>query len=163
MAKIAANVVEVCIFKLERGEPRYLLLRRAERDSLYPGIWQLVSGMVEEQEHTVRAALRELHEETGLRPIRFWAAPFVDLFYLTASDTVHLSPLFAAQVREQDQPTLSSEHQAFSWDDIETAYGKLIWPGQRRGLRRVHRYIVGGLAAGDLREITDFAQYERNS
>jgi dATP pyrophosphohydrolase len=163
MAKIAANVVEVCIFKIERGEPRYLLLCRAEGDTLYPGIWQIVSGMVKDREHAVRAALRELQEETGLMPIRFWAAPYVDMFYLAANDTVHLSPLFAAQVGEQDQPKLSSEHQSYSWDDIETACGKLIWPGQRRGLKRVHRYIVGGLAAGDLREITDFAQYERNT
>lgn len=163
MATISANVVEVCIFKIVQREPRYLLLRRTERDSLYPGIWQIVSGMVEENEHTVRAALRELHEETGLTPIRFWAAPYVDIFYIATDDTVHLSPLFAAQVGEQDQPKLSVEHQSFSWDDVETARSKLIWPGQRRGLKRVHRYIVGGLAAGDLREIKDFAHYERSA
>lgn len=163
MAIISANVVEVCIFKIVQGEPRYLLLRRTERDLLYPGIWQIVSGMVEWNEHAVRAALRELQEETGLSPIRFWAAPYVDMFYIAANDTVHLSPLFAAQVGEQDQPKLSTEHQSFSWDDLETAHNKLIWPGQRHGLERVHRYIVGGLTAGDLREIKNFAQYERNA
>jgi 8-oxo-dGTP pyrophosphatase MutT (NUDIX family) len=163
MAKLASSIVEICVFKIVRRQPRYLLLRRAANESIYPGLWQIVSGTVEGEEHAVHAALREMREETSLKPIRLWAVPYVDLIYTVATDTVNLSPLFAAQVGESDEPMLSDEHQSFGWDDYETARSKLVWPGQREGLNRVHEYIVGGLEGGRLREILDFVLYEERS
>ena len=162
MADVSSRVVEVCIFKLVTNEPRYLLLHRSENDLLYPGIWQIVTGMLEGNEHAVTAALREVHEETGLKPQRFWVVPYVDQFYSAANNTMNLSPIFALQVNGADEPRLSTEHQASEWLPYEQAESRLVWPGQKLGLKLLHEYVVGGLMGGKLAELKDLAQYERN-
>lgn len=162
MAHVLSRVIEICVFKIVHHDPLYLLLRRSDTETPYPGIWQIVSGMVEGEEHSVRAALRELHEETSLRPERLWVAPYVDVFYSAANDTVNLSPLFAAQVAESVEPKLSSEHQTYGWNGYDEAKSLLVWPGQKKGLKRVHKYIVGGLESGQLTEIKNFSLFERS-
>ena len=161
MSQVLSRVIEVCIFKMVGGSPLYLMLHRSANDPLYPGLWQIVTGMLEDNEHSVGGALRETREETGLTPARCWIAPYVDTFYSASSDTVHLSPFFAMQVRENDEPRLSSEHQAYEWLLREAAESRLVWPGQKRGLKLVHEYVVGGLPGGTLTEVTNLAQFER--
>jgi dATP pyrophosphohydrolase len=162
MADVSSRVIEVCIFRLARNEPRYLLVCRSANDPLYPGLWQIVTGMLEGNEHAVTAALREVHEETGLKPQRFWVVPFIDLFYSAPNNTVNLSPFFALQVNEADEPRLSAEHQAFEWLPYQQADSRLVWPGQKMGLKLLHEYVVGGLLGGKLAEVKDLTPFERN-
>lgn len=49
---------------------RVLLTRRPRHMRTFPGCWVLPGGSVDPAESTLAAALRELHEETGLRPSR---------------------------------------------------------------------------------------------
>lgn len=49
------------------GGPAFLLCRRAARLSRHPGQWALPGGRVDQGESVVDAALRELHEELGVR------------------------------------------------------------------------------------------------
>jgi len=163
MANITSRVVEVCVFKKVHHKPRYLLVKRADDDTLYPGIWQLVTGMVERDEHAVRAALRELREETQLQPQRVWVVPYVDIFYSAATDSINLCPLFAVEVKETDEPKLSHEHQAYGWCTLAEAKKRLVWHGQKEGLQRADQYIVGGLEGGKLTEVKDFSSFERNA
>jgi dihydroneopterin triphosphate diphosphatase len=149
----ACDTVAVCIFKISGGQPRYLLLRRARREKLYPGIWQFVTGSVHEGESAPDAAYRELREETGLQPARFWVVPYVDCFYDVSRDSVNLSPLFAAEVKGAAHPVLSREHSEFHWFTLGAATRKLVWPGQRAGLRIVHEFIAGGEEAAQLTRI----------
>jgi len=161
MATVTSRIVEACIFKLMQGEPRYLMLKRSAQEKLYPGIWQIVTGNQKDGEHAVHAALREVREETGLRPLRMWAVPYIVLSYNVGDDTVHVSPLFAIQVSESDEPKISSEHQDHGWYDSEKSKSLLVWPSQKQGLQLIHEYIVGGLEAGRLTEIEDFSYFER--
>lgn len=158
MPAIECRIVEVCAFKLENGKPRYLLLKRAENEKLYPGIWQIVSGMMEKGEHAVKAALREFHEETGLTPKRFWVVPFVNSFYVAEDDTVHLSVFFAVEVAPDAEPLLSDEHQAFVWHPYEKTRDSIVWPGQWHGVEIVHDFIVSGAEASKLTEL-NVSQY----
>ncbi|HBD83024.1 MAG TPA: NUDIX hydrolase, partial [Dehalococcoidia bacterium] len=43
--------------------------------------WQEISGLIEPRETAWEAALREIKEETGLTPYRFYSADFVERFY----------------------------------------------------------------------------------
>ena len=100
MPNIASTIVEVCVFRIpQSGTNRheYLLLHRAENDRIYPGIWQLVSGSIEPGETATQAALRELREETKLRPKRFWVVPLVNSFYVPSEDVLHFTTVFAAE------------------------------------------------------------------
>lgn len=150
MSAVSAAVIEVCVFRFVRDRAEYLLLRRSPDDALYPGMWQIVTGTREETEKAYEAALRELKEETGLRPEHFWIVPYTNAFYDPRSDAVSLIPFFAAQVRPGDAPELSGEHSTGEWLSYQDALQRLVWPGQRRGLEIVHQYILGGQEAAAL-------------
>lgn len=154
MPGIACRIVEVCVFRFVRDRAEYLLLKRAANEELYPGLWQFISGTIHDEEKATDAALRELREETGFTPQRFWVVPHVSVFYDHAYDAVSLSPFFAAQVPADATPALSTEHERFEWLPYDEAQRRLVWPGQRRGLEIVKDYIVGGEdAAGRTRVV----------
>lgn len=150
MPDVSCRIIEVCVFKFENDRVQYLLLHRAKEEPVYPNIWQLVSGSIEAKEKAVDAALRELNEETMLKPRAFWNVPFANAFYDHVTDVVNVSPMFAAQVEAGIEPRLSAEHDAYGWFDHENAARKLVWPGQREGLRIVHEYIARGQQASRL-------------
>lgn len=150
MAKVVSRTVEICLFKMMPDVPCYLLLKRSRDETLYPGMWQFITGTVRNRERAEDAARREIHEETGLTIVRFWVVPFVSTFYAATDDAVHLSPFFAAEVEASAQPTLSHEHEEYEWCSRTEAERKLVWPGQRQGLSIVHDYVVGRQEASRL-------------
>ena len=153
MSQVACRIVEVCVFKFRQDKPLYLLLHRSKDEKIYPRIWQLISGSIEDGEKAYEAAFRELQEETGLRPLRFWVVPFANTFYDPDHDAVNVSPMFAAQVDEMSNPTLSREHEESGWFPVDEALAMLVWPGQRGGLQIVHQYITQGEKAARLVEL----------
>ena len=153
MSIIAFRIVEVCVFKFEKDQPKYLLLHRSKTERIYPGIWQLISGSIEEGEKAVNAALREFKEETGLMPKKFWVVPYAGSFYDPDYDALNLTAFFAAEVDEISHPKLCEEHYEYGWFSYEETVQKLVWPGQKKGLEIVHEYIVKGQEAGVLTEI----------
>ena len=147
MAKIVSRTIEVCVFRKMPGSPTFLLLKRSASDTLYPGIWQFVTGSMKDGETAVEAASREVLEETGLTKQGFWVVPFVSSFYVAPNDTVHLSPFFAVEAHGEALVRLSSEHQDYLWCTYEEAVAKLVWPGQVQGLQIVRDFIAGGREA----------------
>jgi 8-oxo-dGTP pyrophosphatase MutT (NUDIX family) len=154
MPEILSQIVEVCVFSLEKGQPRYLLLKRSKSDTLYPGIWQMVTGVVDPGEKATEAALRELREETGVSPVHFWVVPYSNSFYVADGDVIQHTAFFAAEIDTGAVLILSNEHQSFLWATYSEALSTLVWPGQKKGLEIVHEYIVGEKPAGKLLEIT---------
>ena len=153
MPILECSIVEVCAFNFSANTPMYLLLRRSKTDRIYPDTWQIVSGSIEGNETTTRASLRELKEETGFVPQKYWLVPHMNTFLNPKRDVVHISAVFAAQVSADTQPILSKEHYMFDWCSLERATGILVWPGQIQALNIVHEYIVMGKLASVLTEI----------
>ncbi len=154
MTDVKCKIVEVCVFTAKTGAPGYLLLKRAENEDIYPGIWQLITGGIHDNEKAYEAAVRELREETGLVPERLYTVPHVSIFYDAGYDAVNLSPVFAAEIDRRAGPALSDEHAVWRWCSYEEAHELLVWPAQKEGLTIVHRYITEGKEAGRLLEIT---------
>ncbi len=150
MTNLVSRIVEVAPFRFADNAPEFLLLKRTNADGTYPGIWQIVTGTMHEGELPLHAALRELGEETGLAPWRFWVVPYVDVFYDHRRDEVSAIPFFAAQLRPDDEPALSAEHVAWAWLSFDQAARRLVWPGQRKGLEIVRTSIINGEEAGRL-------------
>ena len=150
MPQMVAHYVEVYPFRVLRDSVEYLLLLRSPHESLYPGMWQVVTGTCENGETAVQAAKREFAEETGLRPARWWVVPRLNAFYDIARDSVNLSPAFACQLDPEAEPVLSGEHSAWRWLQRKEAARLLVWPGQREGLTVVEEYIVAGQKASEL-------------
>lgn len=153
MSQILCRIVEVCVFKFSQDTPLYLLLHRSKDEKVYPGIWQLITGSMEDRERAYEAAFRELREETGLRPLRFWVVPSANTFYDPKEDLVNICPMFAAEVDAVSNPTLSGEHGEFGWFPFHEALALLVWPGQRGGLQVVHQYVTQGEKAARLLEL----------
>lgn len=143
MPEIAARFVDCHIFRRREGTEEWLLLKRAPHIRL-GGTWQMVSGTIEPGEKAYEAAARELLEETGLRPLHFYQASYVNRFYLAATDQILLTPVFAAEVPGSAQVTLSDEHTDYQWVTPEEAARRLPWPGQRRSLQVIREQFVHG-------------------
>jgi dATP pyrophosphohydrolase len=144
---ITSRFVDCHVFRWQQtGKGRHeewLLLRRAAGIPLGDS-WQMVSGHLEEGEKAYECAYRELQEETGLTPLHFYQASYVNRFYLAATDEIVLSPVFCAEVAASDKVRLSAEHSAYEWLGHEDAHRRLTWPGQRKALAVLRdQFILG--------------------
>ena len=153
MAVLIQKYVEVCVFKFVKNRALYLVLHRSRNEAVYPGLWQFVTGSIEEGEHAAVAAKRELKEETGFEPLSMWVVPYVNSFYDNRRDAIFLDPVFAAEVEHGTEPILSAEHEEFEWLPHEKARQCLVWPGQREALRIVQEYFVQGREAARFSQI----------
>jgi dATP pyrophosphohydrolase len=126
-----------------RGEHAYFLLLRRAPGRIYAGSWRMVGGKIQKGEQAWQAAVRELWEETGREPIRFWSVPSVNAFYEWQQDRVNLCPAFAAEI--DGDPQLDAEHDAFEWLSAEQAADRLAWPEQRRLVRLVAGMLASGI------------------
>jgi dATP pyrophosphohydrolase len=127
-----------------------LLLRRAPGRRC-PGAWETVHGHIEGEERPVEAALRELAEETGLKPDKLYNLSRVESFYLHARNEVALIPAFVALVEAQAQVRTGPEHDRFEWVGVAEARPRLAWPRERRALEDA----VALLGTGDAGPLED--------
>lgn len=153
MSNIVCKIIEVCIFSFENKEPLYLMLRRSKSDRTYPDSWQMVTGSIETGETALQASLREVKEETGYSPMKYWIVPYMNTFYSIPQDAVHNTVIFAAQVPPKTNPQLSEEHYQFGWFTVEKAKKLCVWPGQKKALDIVHEHIVRGGQTAEFSEI----------
>jgi dATP pyrophosphohydrolase len=142
--KIKTDLVELHVFRIINNEQQFLLLKRSE-NRIYPGIWQMVSGHIEKKDTAVETAIRELKEETGLKPLRLWVAPNINSFYMPEDDSITLIPVFAAQVEDVDVK-ISEEHTEYKWLNSEEAKKLLAWDGQRRSVDLIKEYFTNQMS-----------------
>jgi len=120
-----------------------LALRRAP-GGRSPGSWETVHGHIEAGETPVEAALRELREETGLKPARLYNLSRVEAFYRHSSDEIALIPVFAGVVDTGAEARPSSEHDRVEWLAPAAAAARFAWPRERRALDDVLSILRSG-------------------
>lgn len=152
MPKINFEIVEVVLFR-RTPEPEFLVLQRSDEEEIYPGLWQIVSGGIESGEKAYEAALREVREETGFKPLGLYNTPLTNTFYFFTNDSVNVSPVFAAEIDPHQDVKLSDEHKDFRWLDREEAVSLLVWPGQKNAIGIIDDYIVGRNPADEFMKI----------
>ncbi len=135
------GLIEAHIFRIKDEEMQFLLLKRSPSEKLYPNIWQMVTGKIKSGEKAFDTALREIKEETGLRPIMLWSVPNVNMFYDGNSDSIIYIPVFAAQVNANEGVHLSEEHFKYAWMNEREAEDNLIWPGQKKSVKIISEYF----------------------
>jgi dihydroneopterin triphosphate diphosphatase len=134
--KVATGSISTYVFAVVRGRPQFLLLLRAP-GLLHEGDWQAVHGMIDEGETAVEAARREMLEETGLTPSRFFRLDQVETFYSDATDAVHLVPMFGGLIDGLAKAKVSEEHTRAEWCDLEEALRRLVFASQRSAVRLI--------------------------
>ena len=116
------------------------------------GSWETVHGTIEPGETPVQASLRELREETGLVPQKFYNLSRTEAFYQHTSDEVALIPVFAAFVLSDAAVQLSAEHDRGEWLRVRDVAQRFAWPRERRAVEDILS-IVGGGDAGLLEDV----------
>ena len=154
MPPVASRQIEVYPFRRRLSRVEILLVRRSAERTL-PGVWQPVTGGIERGETAWRAAAREVLEETGLTPLRWWALEHMTVYYEPAKDAVLALPLFAAEVAATDPVPLSHEHDRSAFLAPAAAARRVIWESQRRALEALRDEVLRPGARPGLREITD--------
>lgn len=153
MIPVICRQVEVFLFRRRARRAEFLLLRRAPSRSL-AGIWQPVTGGIEQGEPAFRAAAREVLEETSLRPIRWWALERLTMFYDPARDAIAAVPVFAAEVAWTDPVHLSHEHDRYAFGDFSATSKRMLWDTQRQALAAVRSEVLAGGANAAARDVT---------
>ena len=133
------DLVDCWVFRAGPAGTEILLLRRAP-GRILPGVWQCVSGSLEDGERVAAGALRELVEETGLGPddvSAFYDLDLVNQFHEPSMDGIVSAAVFAVRVAADAEPALSHEHDAARWLAIDAAYREVVWPGYRTAIERI--------------------------
>lgn len=141
MTQLRTDIVQVHPFRVVEGRVECLLLHRSLSEPDYPGIWQVITGTVESGETAAEAALREVIEETGLRPLRL--IPFEEplSYYLADRDQIVLSPTFACELDASGTLVLCDEHDTFEWLEPGRAVERLAFRSHRRGTRMLEEVV----------------------
>ena len=122
-----------------------LMLRRSPSKIVLPGLWQCVSGSLEDGESIVAGALRELQEEIGFGAAEiegFFDLDQVNQFHAPSVAAIVTSAIFAVRVRAGAEPALSHEHDAMRWVPPAEALELAIWPAYRESIRRIQENLL---------------------
>jgi len=151
MTRIITRVIDCWIFRRTPDGLRFLIMKRAS-ERIYAGIYHCVHGKILPGEMAWETALREMSEETGLSPVRFWVADFTSSFYEAAEDRMNLVPVFAAEV-ETELVKIGQEHESYDWLSLEDAVEQVSWENHKRALRAIARMMQKGFEAKKWLEI----------
>ncbi len=147
---VEVGVVDVVVFRPAAKGWLVLALQRG-KETRCPGAWEMVHGKVEPGEKLEQAALRELAEETGLRPDRLLSIT-MHSFYLVPRGTVQLAAVFAAIVAPESVVKLGDEHTRHAWLTPSQARRRFTWPHEARVLDD-SRKLLATPAVWDVLEI----------
>ncbi len=128
------NQVEVIIFKKEKGQVLFLMLKRNPQKG---GFWQPITGNVKPNENFREAALREMREETEITKF----LEIIDTEYsfnFFDDGRVQHEKVFGVRVDNKTLIKLSSEHTEFRWVNKEEALSNYLkYPGNKTGLLKL--------------------------
>ena len=134
--------VIVFIVRPAGSSHEFLLARRAEGKYM-GGTWQLISGGLESGETAWQAAIREMHEETGLRPLELYRLSQLTHFYRADKDSLNRGIMFCATVGENAAVSLDHENTDYEWMPIDLVLAQLMWPSDRAAFEEVCNVILG--------------------
>lgn len=86
---------------------KVLILKRGDSAPWMPSLWSLAGGMVEDDEELINAILRELYEETKIKPYR--------VMYMAEYDNWHVFTGYT----DYRQTDLEMENQQLDWITID--------------------------------------------
>lgn len=131
-----------------------IIFRRTEEGIkfllLYHGgsYWNFPKGKLAEGEKTFKAALREVEEETGIKPreLRFFTwFKVVDRFTFYSKEKGEIPRLvvyYLAETKKERIVIQPREHQGYGWFLLKDALKIVTTPNLRRHLKKAYRLIT---------------------
>jgi bis(5'-nucleosidyl)-tetraphosphatase len=118
---------------------RYLLIRHPG------GHWDLPKGKLEQGETELQAALRELHEETGISAIALDEQFYEKVIYKYGDyrgGIIQKQVVFFLASTEQEKVILSHEHEDFVWLSFHEAIARVTFDSAQYLLARAHAHLT---------------------
>ncbi len=144
MPRLISDSVDIYPFRRVNGRAQFLVLLRRPGTTL-GGTWHAVHTKVRQGESAYGAALRELRQSIGVEPTQVYSADIVSQFYDHFSDSIALTPVFAALCEGPGPVILSPDYSDFAWCSIDEAIARLLASAQRAAVRHIAATItVGG-------------------
>src|SRR3989344_6520130 len=133
------KTVFVVVYRRKNDKVEYLLLKR----KLHWKGWEFTKGGIEKFETKKRTVIREVLEETGIKPLRVkyqklegyykYKKDLPERPYIGQSYVLYSAELpFDSEVKIDGR-----EHSSFEWMDFRKAIRKLSWPNQKECLKKV--------------------------
>jgi len=144
MLPINTNLIGCHVLRYRPKAPtECLILRRSPETAIYPGLWQILTGHIQQDETAVQAVLREIKEETKLNPLVLYTLNSLSRFYEPLDNSIYLVPLFLAVVPYSSRVILNpKEHDRYKWCYFQEALNTLTWHQHRRSLTHVRREFI---------------------
>lgn len=127
------------VFRMERGKPRYLLIRDSYRN------WGFPKGHLEAGEAPETAALREVGEETGLRSLVIRGLiDTIDWDFRFRGQVIHKVCHFflMESSRSRTSPQRAEGITACRWMSFDDAQRLISYRNAREVLRRAHGMVA---------------------
>jgi 8-oxo-dGTP pyrophosphatase MutT (NUDIX family) len=140
MPELVSKYIEVHVCYKSKSNHQYLMLKRSDKNTFLPNIWQMVTGTVEENEKVVNTIIRELKEETGLDASEIIVIPRINTFFMHTNDEICLCPVFLVFVKDKTIK-LSDEHSKFKWVNYTKAKKLIYWIDQIDSLDLIESII----------------------
>ena len=128
------------VFRLERGRPRYLLIRDSYKN------WGFPKGHLEAGEEPATAAVREVGEETGLRALLVRGLiDTIDWDFRFRGQAIHkVCHFFLMETRRgRTSPQRAEGITACRWMSFDEAQRRISYRNAREILRRAHEMVNG--------------------
>ncbi|MDQ3018970.1 MAG: NUDIX domain-containing protein [Bacteroidota bacterium] len=152
MPKVVSELVVVFIYRKIKHGFEFLLLKR-DKSEVYPGIWSIAGGRINENEKAYETAIREMLEETGLTAKHFYLLDTTNVFYEIENDSINFVPLFLAEAND-GEVKLSDEHSEYKWMKYEEAYDKIFWLQWKTNIKEINKILHNEKLFNTLQEIT---------
>jgi 8-oxo-dGTP pyrophosphatase MutT (NUDIX family) len=125
------------IFRKDKeGQRRYLVLD-------YGRFWDYPKGHVEKGEDDLTAAMRELHEETGIREATQIPSFSHELkyFFRKGETLIRKTVVFFLAESHTKKVKLSREHAGFEWLAIDEALERVTYPSSRKVMEEAEAFL----------------------
>ncbi|MEK7542285.1 MAG: bis(5'-nucleosyl)-tetraphosphatase [Patescibacteria group bacterium] len=131
------------VFRIEHGNPQYLLLHYPSSAKAKKEYWDLPKGHIEKGEEEQDTVRREIKEETGLKDIELFDGfrEEIRYWFQFGGQKISKTVVFYLAKTRQENVVISSEHLGFQWLEFAEAQQKLTYKNAKQILKKAHHLL----------------------
>jgi 8-oxo-dGTP pyrophosphatase MutT (NUDIX family) len=130
------------VFRREGGRYQIVLVGRSAQ-----GTWGLPKGTPDQGESMEETALREVAEETGLKPRLIEKIGQIQYYFVARNTRFHKTvAFFLREAAGGDVAQHDHEYDLVQWFDLDEAVDRLSYPNEAEMVRRARDMLIGSAA-----------------